>query len=216
MNGVGRMDRMTSAQEPLFERTPEKNQTAEHWWLSWKARRYLLWQGAYYAAMEVAFWEEKPLMPEHPKLSQFTTQVGTRVDVMAIMRLHDACSRRAMPILTDEGRQLVTVAAESKASRADLRRGYAERVADFNYLVCPAGLVKPSELSEHMGLLVCEGGLQMRRRAKRIDDPQLTVEDAIWPIAASCAREVRRMRPQVRDPFRIARQSDGVRATAES
>lgn len=198
-----------SDQTVLFERRPEKNQTAEHWWLSWKARLYLLWQGAYYAGMEVAFWEERPLIPDDPELSSFTTQVGTRVDVMAIMRLHDACSRRAMPILTDEGRQLVTVAAESKASRADLRRGYAERVADFNYLVCPAGLVKASELPEHMGLLVCGGGLAMKRRAKRIDEPQLTVDDAIWPIAASCAREVRRMRPQLRDPFRIRRRSDG-------
>jgi len=185
-----------SAQEPLFERKPEKNQTAEHWWLSWKTRRYLLWQGAYYAGMEVAFWEERPLIPDDAKLSHFTTQVGTRVDVMAIMRLYDAVSRAAMPILTDEGRQLVTVAAESKASRADLRRGYAAHVAHFNYLVCPAGLVKPSELPEHMGLLLCHGGLQMRRRAKRIDEPQLSAEDAIWPIAASCAREVRRMRPQ--------------------
>jgi len=198
-----------SAQEPLFDLHAQGNQTLKHWWLAWAARLYLLRQRACYAGMEVAFWKERPLIPDDPKMAHITTQVGTRVDVLVVMRLYDACSRRAMPILTEEGHQPVTVAAEAKASRADFRNGFNDHVADFNYVVCPLGLVKVGELPEHVGLLIYDGGLEMRRRAKRIDEPQLRAEDAIWPIAASCAREVRRMRPQLRDPFRIMEERNG-------
>ena len=181
---------------------PQQNQTPEHWWLAWAARGYLLWAGALCAGMEVAFWEKEALLPDDPGLAHYTKQVGYRSDVFAIMRLHDASSRSMMPILTEEGRGLVTVAVEAKASRADFKKGFDERTADFNYLACPDGLVKPSELPNNVGLLVCAPGMIMRRRATRIPNPRLAVDDAVWTIAASCAHERRRMTPSIENPFR--------------
>ena len=181
---------------------PQRNQTPEHWWLAWAARGYLLWAGALCAGMEVSFWETEPLVPDDPVFARYTKQVGCRSDVLSIMRLHDASSRSQRPVIDEEGYGLVTVAVEAKASRADFKRGFDDTTADFNYLACPDGLVKPSELPKHVGLLVCAPGMVMRRRAKRIDDPRLNPDDAVWTIAASAARETRRTKPTIRNPFR--------------
>lgn len=190
-------------QPEVFDLIPQRNQTEQHWWLCQAARRYLLWAGAHYAAMEVSMWEDRPIFPGEPELAGYTTQVGTRVDVLAVMRLYDALSRSQMPRLTDEGNSLVTVAAEVKVSRADFRRGFDDNLADFNYVACPSGLLKPCELPPHVGLLVYDGGVSMRRRAKRIEEPRFTVNDAVWSIASACAREVRRMRPTIQNPFKV-------------
>jgi len=188
-------------QDALFELTPQKNQTIEHWWLAWAARLYLLAAGAVCAGMEVCFWEHRPLFPDEHELSTYTTQVGYRSDVVGIMRRYNASSRRAMPIITDAGRELVTVAVEAKASRADFKRGFDDHTAHFNYLVCPAGMVKPCELPRHVGLLVCHADVIMARRAQYINEPRLSVDDALRVIAASNAREVRRMTPTTENPF---------------
>ena len=195
-------------QDALFDLDAQKNQTAEHWWLSWSARRYLLEAGAVCAGMEASFWRDRPLFPDEPEgspLAQFTTQVGFRADVLAIMRLYDAHSRSDMPVVTDANRKLVTVAVDAKASRRDLRRGFDDRTADFNYIVAPEGMVKAGELPDHVGLLVCAPGCIMRRRARRVSEPRVSPDEAVWIIAIASAQETRRMRPRLANPFDVGR-----------
>lgn len=181
---------------------PSRNQSHEHWWAAWAVRQYFADCGATCVAAEVEMWEERPIVPEDPALANYTTQVGVRVDVLAIMRLYDALSRTAMPLLRSDGYQSVTVAAEVKVSRSDFKAGYCKDIADFNYVVSPAGLLKAKELPSHLGLIVCEGRAAiMRRRAHRIEKPRFAPEVAVWAIASACRREMVRMNPTIANPF---------------
>lgn len=181
---------------------PPGNQTHVHWWLTWRARRYLYDAHAIAVGPEVSIAEEWPLFPDEAHLAQYTTWTVCIVDLLAVMELYHALSRTAMPLVSATGRELVIVAVEAKASRSDFRSGFNDDVADFNYVVCPKDLVKVQELPAHVGLFVCEkDGIIMRRRAKRIEKPRLSPERAIKNIAAACCLEISRMQPAIANPF---------------
>lgn len=70
---------------------------------------------------------------------------------------------------------------EVKVSRADFKAEVADltkwqaigKYADFFWLACPAGLVKPEEVPEAWGLMeLTKGGLRIKRQAPARADPQ--------------------------------------------
>lgn len=182
---------------------PPRNQTDEHYYLCLKARQYLLENNAWCVGLEVGFEREHPDL----RIAAFGHTVRKIVDVVGVQMLYHATSRYSVPVMTKETLERVSVAIEVKVSKSDLRAGFVEDAADFNYLCCQDGLTRPKELADPIGLMVWgqKDGiweLTMRKRAKRIASPRLDSKKATEHIAYCNASELRnRLVIRVANPF---------------
>lgn len=109
--------------EPYIWQEP-RNQTHEHFLLKNVARLYLVERGLYY--------------------------VGTEIFVSG---LHDEHSnKKIIDCVGVDKKQETSYGIEVKISRADFKSGYGTR-CNYNYVMCPTGMIDKSELPNYVGLL---------------------------------------------------------------
>jgi hypothetical protein len=101
-----------------------KNQTHEHFLLKNIARVYLVDRGLTYVGTEIYV----PGLDDEISNKKFVDCVGV------------------------DKRQEYTYGIEAKVSKSDFNNGYSTR-CNYNYIICPDGLIEPNELPDYVGLI---------------------------------------------------------------